>query len=57
MKFFCETFSRMDITFRDESNESSSIIIDYSDATVTSPTYSLTMRSKILLATVHTTVP
>ena len=39
MKFFCETFSRMDITFRDESNESSSIMIVYSDATVTAPNH------------------
>ena len=57
MKFFCETFSRMDITFRDESNESSSIMIDYSDAIVIVPNHSLIMRLKPLLATAHTKVP
>ena len=35
MKFICETFSRMGITFRDESNEPSYTMIVYSDATVT----------------------
>ena len=35
MKFICETFSRMDVTFRDESNEPSSTMIGYSYATVT----------------------
>ena len=57
MKFICEIFSRMSVTFRDESNESSSIIIGYNDATVTAPNYSLIMLSKILLATAHATVP
>ena len=57
MKFFCETFSRMDVTFRDESNESSSTMIGYGDATVTAPNHPLIMRSKSLLATVHATIP
>ena len=30
MKFICKTFSWMDVIFQDESNEPSSIIIDYS---------------------------
>ena len=46
----------MCITFRDESNEPSSTIIDYIDATVTAPNYPLIMRSKVLLATTHATV-
>ena len=37
MKFICETFSWMDVIFRDESNEPNSTIIGYSDATVTTP--------------------
>jgi len=52
MKFICETFSRMCVTFRDESNESSSTMIGYSDATITAPNHPLIMRSKTLLATV-----
>ena len=55
MKFICEIFSRMSVTFRDESNEPSSTIIGYSDATVTVPNYSLIMRSKNLLVTTHAT--
>ena len=42
----------MSVTFRDESNESSSIMIDYSDATVTTPVHSLIVRSNASLATV-----
>ena len=57
MKFIGEIFSRMSIILRDESNELSSITIGYSDATVIAPTYSLIVRSKILLATVTATVP
>ena len=34
MKFICEIFLRMDVTFREESNEPSTTIIDYSVATV-----------------------
>ena len=46
----------MSVTFRDESNESSFIMIGYSDATVTTPNYHLIVRSKTLLATVTTTM-
>jgi len=46
----------MCVTFRDESNEPSFIMIGYSDATVTVPNHSLIMRSKVLLATTHTTI-
>jgi len=42
----------MGVTFRDESNEPSSIIIDYSDATVTIPNHPLLGRSKSSLGTV-----
>ena len=57
MEFICETFSRMGVIFRDESNESSSTMIDYSDATVTVHNHPPIMRSKTLLATAHATVP
>ena len=57
MKFIYQTFSRMSVTFRDESNESSSIMIGYNDATVIAPNHPLTVRSKISLATVTATVP
>ena len=43
----------MGVTFRDESNESSSTIIVYSDAIVTAPNYPLIMRLKVLLAIVY----
>ena len=51
-KFICEIFSRMGVTFRNESNESSSIIIGYNDATVTLPKHFLFLRSNNSLATV-----
>ena len=57
MKFIYEIFSQMCVTFRDESNEPSSTMIGYSDATVTTPNYPLIMWSKTLLATAHATVP
>ena len=43
MKFICEIFSRMSVTFRNESNESSSTMIGYSDATVTATDHPLIM--------------
>ena len=49
-------FSRMCIIFRDESNESSSTMIGYSDATVTVRNHHLIMWTNILSATLHTTV-
>jgi len=57
MKFICEIFSRMSVTFRNESNESSSTMIGYSDATVTATNHPLIVRSKVSLATVTATVP
>jgi len=42
----------MGVTFRDESNESSYTMINYSDVTVTSPKHHLIIRSKASLATV-----
>ena len=57
MKFICETFSRMSIIFRDESNEPNSTMIGYSDTTITVSNQPLIMRSKILLSTTHATVP
>ena len=46
----------MGVTFRDESNEPSFIIIGYSDATVTVPNYSLIAWSKVSLATIIATI-
>ena len=47
----------MGVIFRDESNESSFTIIDYSDATVTALNYLLIIRSKASLAIVTATIP
>ena len=52
MNFICETFSRMSVIFRDGSNEPSSIMIGYSDATVTMPNHHLIVRSNTSLYTV-----
>ena len=57
MKSICKSFSVMDVIFQDESNESSFIIISYSNATVTMLNHPLSMRSKALLARVTATVP
>ena len=57
MKFICETFSRMGVIFRDESNESSSTMISYNDATVTASNYPLVMWLNALLTTAYATVP
>ena len=57
MKSICKTFLGMCVTFRDESNEPSSIMIGYSDATVTAPNHSLIVRSNVSLARVAATVP
>ena len=56
-KFISETFSRIGITLRDESNEPRSIMISCSDGTVTVPNYPLIVRSKISLAIVIASVP
>ena len=47
----------MSVTFRDESNEPSSIMISYSDATVAAPNHPPIKWLKTLLATAHVTVP
>ena len=47
----------MDVTFRDEFNESSSIIIGYNDATVTTSNHHLIIQSKVSLAIANVTVP
>ena len=57
MKFICKNFSGMDVTFRNESNDSSSIMIGYSDATVIALNYPLIVRSKASLARATATVP
>ena len=57
MKSICKTFSEMSVTFRDESNESSFIMIDYSDATVTALNHPLIVRLKTSLARATATVP
>ena len=56
MKFICKIFSGMSVIFRDESKDSSFIMIDYSDATVTVLNYSLTVQSKASLVRVTATV-
>jgi len=57
MKFICKTFLEMCVNFRDESNESSFIIIGYSDATVTALNHPLIVRSKASLVRPTATVP
>ena len=47
----------MGVTFQDESNEASFIMIGYSDATVTAPNHPLIVRSNASLAKVTATVP
>ena len=54
---YLRIFLQITVTFRDESNESSSTMIGYSDATITAPNHPLIMRSKTLLDTSHATVP
>ena len=56
MKSIYKKFSGMDVTFREEPNELSSIMIDDSDATVITHNHSIIMRSNVLLATIHATV-
>ena len=46
MKFIYNFFSRMNVIFRDESNEPDSIMIGYNDATVIAPNHLLIVRSK-----------
>ena len=63
MKSICKTFLGMGVNFRDESNESSFIIIGYSDATVTVLNqvtvlnHPLIMRSNASLTRATATVP
>ena len=57
MKSICKKFSRMSVTFRDESNDSSFIMIGYIDATVNALNYSSIVRSKTSLVRVTATVP
>ena len=56
MKSICKIFLGIGVTFRDESNEPSFIMIGYSDATVTALNHLLIVRSKALLAKVTATV-
>ena len=56
MKFICETFSQMSVTFRDESNGPSSIMIGYSGATVTTSNHPLIVWLKTSLGKVTATV-
>ena len=57
MKSICKTFSGMSVIFRDESNDSSFVLISYSDATVTAPNHPLIVRSNASLVRVTATVP
>ena len=54
---YLQNFLGMGVTFRDECNEPSFIMIGYSDATVTAPNHPLIVRSKVSLAKVTATVP
>ena len=56
MKFICEIFSGMSVTFRDEYNEPSPIMIGYSDAIITATNQPLIVLSNASLATVTTIV-
>jgi len=56
MKSICKIFSGMGVTFRDESNEPSFIMIGYSDATVTALNHSPIVRSNALLVRATATV-
>jgi len=56
MKSIFKIFSEMSVTFRDESNDSSFIMIGYSDATVNTLNYSLIVRSKTSLVRATATV-
>ena len=57
MKSICKTFLGMCVTFRDEFNEPSFIMIGYSDATMTALNHPLIVRSKASLARATATVP
>ena len=52
----CEIISRMGVTFRDECNEPSSIMIGYSDTTLITHNHPLIVRSMTSLTTVTATV-
>jgi len=57
MKFICKNFPGMSVNFRDESNDSSSVLISYSDATVTALNHPPIVRSKSSFARATATVP
>ena len=57
MKSICKKNSEMNVTFRDESNEPSSTMIGYSNATVIASNHPLIIWSKTPLATANATVP
>ena len=57
MKSICKIFSGIGVIFRDESNDSSSIMIGYSDATMIALNYFLIVRSKASLARATAIVP
>ena len=54
---YLRNFLQMDVTFRDESNEPSFIMIGYSDATVTMSNHILNVRTKASLTIVTAIVP
>jgi hypothetical protein len=54
---FVKLFLQIGVIFRDESNEPSFTMIGYNDVVVTTYNHFLIVRSKILLATAHATVP
>ena len=56
MKSICKIFSGMGVTFRDESNEPSFIMIGYSGATVAALNHPLIVRSNASLVRATVTV-
>ena len=57
MKSIYKSFSGMSVIFRDESKDSSSVVISYSDATVTALNHPLIVRSNASLGRATATVP
>ena len=57
MESIYKTFLGMSVTFRDESNEPSFIMIGYSNATVTALNHPPIVRSKASFARATATVP
>ena len=55
-KVYLRIFLQMDVTFQDESNEPSSIMIAYSDTTLTTPNHLQIVRSNVSLVIATATI-